>query len=135
VKLLEVVCAIVRPQLKELDWSDDQFFSVVDGEVIRAATNCLIDEVTEFFPEPRKGLVAKVIAKVRTAAATLEARQIAAAEAAINTAVFGAALLMPGSTASTLPASSASSRGRSRSASSRGWREGGSTKTGCTPRR
>lgn len=135
VKLLEVVCAIVRPQLKELDWSDDQFFSVVDGEVIRAATNCLIDEVTEFFPEPRKGLVAKVIAKVRAAATAMEAKQVAAAEAAISKADFGVALLTPGNSGSTLPASSASSRGRSRSASSRGWREAASTKTGCTRRR
>lgn len=135
VKLLEVVCAIVRPQLKELDWGDDQFFSVVDGEVIRAATNCLIDEVTEFFPEPRKGLVAKVIAKVRAATTAMEAKQVAAAEAAISQADFGMDPPTPGSSGSTLPASSASSRGRSRSANSRGWRGDGSTKTGCTRRK
>jgi len=133
VQLLEVVCAVVRPQLKELNWSDDQFFSVVDGEVIRSATNCLMDEVTEFFPEPRKGLVAKVIAKVRAAAATLEARQVETVEAAISKADFELALRTHGNEGSTSPASSASSRGRSRSANSRGCREAASTKTGCTP--
>lgn len=135
VKLLEVLCAVVRPQLKELDWSDDQFFSVVDGEVIRGATEALIDEVANFFPEPRKGLVKKVIAKVRSAAQEMQTRQIAAAEEAIRKADFSAALRTPGSSDSILPASPASSRGRTRSASSRGSRGAGSTRTGCTPRR
>lgn len=135
VKLLEVVCAVVRPQLADIDWSDDKFFSVVDGEVIRAATEALIDEVANFFPEPRKGLVKKVIARVRSAAAEMQRRQVAAAEAALSQADFDAALRTPGNSGSILPASSASSRGRSRSASSRGSRVAGSTKTGCTRRR
>ena len=132
VKLLEVLCAVVRPQLHELDMSDDEFFADINGETLRAATNALIDEVADFFPEPRKGLVKKVIAKVRSAAAEMERRQTAAADEAISKADFGSALPMPGNSGSTLPASSASTRGRTRSANSPGWRGDGSTKTGCT---
>jgi len=132
VKVLEVICAVVRPQLRELDWSDEQFFSQCDGEVLAAAMNCLIDEVTNFFPEPRKGLVAKVIAKVRAAQAERDRRIVQQVSKAIEQVDFGSALPTLGNTGSTSPASSASSRGRSRSASSRGSHAAGSMKTGCT---
>ena len=130
VKLLEVICAVVRPQLKELDWSDDEFFSRCNGDVLAKATDVLLDEVADFFREPRKGLVTKALAKVRATMAAMEARQAEAAQRAIDALDCESVLGMPGNFGSTSPASSASSPGASRSGSSRAWRKGGNTKTG-----
>lgn len=130
VKLIEVICAVVRPQLKELDWSDDEFFSRCNGDVLAKATDVLLDEVADFFREPRKGLVKKALVKVRATMAAMEARQAEAAQRAIDALDCELALVTPGSSGSILPESSALSPGRSRSASSRAWRKAGNTKTG-----
>lgn len=130
VKLLEVICAVVRPQLKELDWSDDDFFSRCNGDVLAKATDVLLDEVADFFREPRKGLVKKALAKVRATMAAMEAQQAEAAQRAIDALDCESVLGMPLNSGSTSPESSASSPGASPSASSRAWRKGGNTKTG-----
>lgn len=130
VKLVEVICAVVRPQLKELDWSDEEFFGRCKGDALARATDLLCDEVTDFFPEPRKGLVKQALAKVRAAMTEMERRQVEAAQRVIDALDCESVLAAHGNTASTLPESSESSRGRSRSESSRSWRKAGSTKTG-----
>lgn len=130
IKLLEVICAVVRPQLKELDWSDDEFFSRCNGEVLARATDVLLDEVADFFREPRKGLVKKALAKVRATMEAMERRQAEATRRAIDALDCESVLVTHGSSGSTSPESSALSHGRSPSGSSRAWRRAGSTKTG-----
>lgn len=135
IKVLEVVCAVVRPQLAERDMSDEQFFAACDGGVLKEAVERLVDRVSDFFQEPRKGLVKKVIAKLRETEKKMEATAAAAIEHALQQCDFEAALQMPGSSVSTSPASAESSPGASRSASSSGSQTAASTKTGRTRRR
>jgi hypothetical protein len=135
VKLMEVVCAVVRPQLHALGWSDDEFFAQLNGDTLARAADCLLDEVADFFREPRKGLVKKALAKARAATQVIEAQQMAAAERAIAALD---SVTEPATTTNSgcgSPASSASSLGRSDSASSTNSRRANSTKTGSTRRR
>ena len=134
-KVLEVVCAVVRPQLAALDMADDEFFAACDGQVLKEAVERLVDQVSDFFQEPRKGLVKKVIAKLRETEKKMEAQAAKAIDAALSQCDFEAALATHGSSGSTSPASSASSPGASHSESSSGSPKDGSTKTGRTRRR
>lgn len=131
IKVLEVVCAVVRPQLAALDMSDDEFFALCDAGVLKEAVERLVDQVTDFFREPRKGLMKKLIAKLREAEKRLETQAIKAIDVAVEQ--FDSALReTPGNSDSTSPESPASSRGASHSASSRGSRKAASTTPGRT---
>jgi hypothetical protein len=134
-KVLEVVCAVVRPQLAALDMADDEFFAACDGQVLKEAVERLVDQVSDFFQEPRKGLVKKVIAKLRETEKKMEAQAAKAIDAALSQCDFEAALKTHGSSGSTSPESSASSPGDLPSESSSGSPKYGSTKTGRTRRR
>jgi hypothetical protein len=134
-RVLEVVCAVVRPQLAALDMSDEDFFAACDGGVLKEAVERLVDQVSDFFQEPRRGLVKKVILKLRETEKKMEAQAEKAIDAALSQCDFEAALRTHGSSGSTSPESSASSPGDSPSASSSGLPKDGSTKTGRTRRR
>lgn len=67
VKLAEVIVSLIRPQLETAGVSDDQFFSAIDGTVIENATEALLAEVANFFPEPRRTVLLTAMAKVQTA--------------------------------------------------------------------
>jgi len=134
-KVLEVICAVVRPQLASIDMADDEFFAACDGQVLKEAVERLVDQVSDFFQEPRKGLVKKVIAKLRETERKMEAQAERAIEQALSQCDFEEALKTHGSSGSTSQASSESPLGASLSESSSGWRKAGSTKTGRTRRR
>ena len=134
-KVLEVVCAVVRPQLAALDMSDEEFFASCDGGVLKEAVERLVDQVSDFFQEPRRGLVKKVILKLRETEKKMEAQAEKAIDAALSQCDFEAALKTHGSSGSTSPASSVSSPGDSPSESSAGSPKDGSSKTGRTRRR
>jgi hypothetical protein len=134
-RVLEVICAVVRPQLAALDMSDEDFFAACDGSVLKEAVERLVDQVSDFFQEPRKGLVKKVIRKLRETERKMEAQAEKAIDAALSQCDFEAALRTHGSSGSTSPESSASSPGDSPSESSSGSQKDGSTKTGRTRRR
>ena len=133
-KVLEVICAVVRPQLASLDMADEEFFAACDGGVLKEAVERLVDQVSDFFQEPRKGLVKKVIQKLRETEKKMETAAAAAIEKALQSD-FEAALQMHGSSGSTSPASPELSPGASPSESSSGSPTAGSTKTGRTRRR
>ncbi|NBW16184.1 MAG: hypothetical protein EBR82_50195 [Caulobacteraceae bacterium] len=134
VRTVDVLCAICRPQMERLGMSDEDFGRGFDQEALVNATNTLMDEVADFFREPRKGLVKQAIAKARTLSAEMERRQVAAAERALSALDLETLLATHTKQGSASPASAASSRGRSRSASSTRWQKVGSTKTGRTRR-
>jgi hypothetical protein len=134
-KVLEVVCAVVRPQLAAIDMSDEDFFSACDGTTLKEAVERLVDQVSDFFQEPRKGLVKKVIKKLRETERKMEAQAEKAIDAALSQFDFEAALATSGSSGSTSQESPASSPGDSPSESSSGSPKEGSTKTGRTRRR
>jgi hypothetical protein len=134
-KVLEVICAVVRPQLAAIDMSDENFFAACDGGTLKEAVERLVDQVSDFFQEPRKGLVKKVIKKLRETEKKMEAQAEKAIDAALSQFDFEAALATHGSLGSTSPASPASSPGDSPSENSSGSPKDGSTKTGRTRRR
>lgn len=134
-RVLEVICAVVRPQLAAIDMSDEDFFAACDGGVLKEAVERLVDQVSDFFQEPRRGLVKKVIAKLRETERKMEAQAERAINAALNQCDFEEVLKTHGSSDSTSPGSSASSPGDSLSGNSAGWQKDGSTKTGRTRRR
>jgi hypothetical protein len=134
-KVLEVVCAVVRPQLAAVDMSDEDFFAACDGSVLKEAVERLVDQVSDFFQEPRKGLVKKVIKKLRETERKMEAQAEKAIEHALSQCDFEAALATHGSSGSTSLESSESSLGDSPSVSSSGSPKDASTKTGRTRRR
>jgi hypothetical protein len=134
-KVLEVVCAVVRPQLAALDLSDEEFFAVCDGSVLHEAVERLVDVVTDFFREPRKGLVKKVIAKLRETERQMEAKAAMAIDQVLSQCDFERALTTHGNSVSILQESSESSRGDSPSGNLSGCPKDGSTKTGRTRRR
>ena len=134
-RVLEVVCAVVRPQLAAVDMSDEDFFAACDGGVLKEAVERLVDQVSDFFQEPRRGLVKKVILKLRETEKKMEAQAEKAIDAALSQCDFEAALKTHGSSGSTSPASSESSPGDSPSENSAGWPKDGSMKTGRTRRR
>jgi hypothetical protein len=134
-KVLEVICAIVRPQLAALDMADEEFFAACDGGVLKEAVERLVDQVSDFFQEPRRGLVKKVIAKLRETERKMEMAAERAIDTALESCDFAATLKTHGSSGSTSPESLASSPGHSPSASSSGSQTDGNTKTGRTRRR
>ena len=114
---------------------DKEFFASCDGGVLKEAVERLVDQVSDFFQEPRRGLVKKVILKLRETEKKMEAQAEKAIDAALSQCDFEAALKTHGSSGSTSPASSVSSPGDSPSESSAGSPKDGSTKTGRTRRR
>lgn len=71
IRFCEVVYATVLPQAEAAGKSLDDFLGVVDGEVIESAAEALLAEVADFFQEPRKGLLKKVMEKYQEATARL----------------------------------------------------------------
>lgn len=68
VRLCEVLCACIKPQLDAAGKTADDFYATVDGDVIEKAAEALLDEVVNFFQEPRRGLLKKAMAKYQKAA-------------------------------------------------------------------
>ena len=134
-KVLDVICAVVRPQLAAIDMADEDFFASCDGGVLKEAVERLVDQVSDFFQEPRRGLVKKVIAKLRATEKQMEQKAAMAIEQALSQCDFEEALKTHGNSAFTSPGSSESSPGDSHSGNSAGWQKDGSTKTGRTRRR
>jgi len=106
VKLCEVLCAVIRPQLAAADKTDDDFFSLIDGQVIEHAAEALLREIVNFFQEPRRTLLKKAMEKYQTAYRKVRDEGAAAAERAMNEMDFETSLRQTlTSSASSSPAS------------------------------
>lgn len=92
VRLCEAICAAIRPQLEAAGKTDDDFFAGINGDVLEAATEALLNEIIDFFREPRRGLLKKALGKYQKAIAVLTAADAAAAEKAIEEMDLEAAL-------------------------------------------
>lgn len=80
VRICEVLFAAIKPQADAAGKSVDDFLSVIDGTVIESAVESLLEETVDFFHEPRKGLLKKVLAKYREATSRLRTDGALAAE-------------------------------------------------------
>lgn len=83
-----VLAAVVRPQLEERSKTTDEFLSVIDGTCVEQAVEALVGEVADFFPEPRKGQLKRVMAKYQTAHAKLKGECLAEIDRKIEEADF-----------------------------------------------
>lgn len=88
VRFCEVLFSVVKPQADALGKTLDDFLSAIDGTVIEGAVQALLEEVADFFHEPRKGLIKKTLAKYREAHDHLMTEGVLAAEQKINQTDF-----------------------------------------------
>lgn len=80
VRICEVLFAAVKPQADDAGKAVDDFLSVIDGTVLESAVEALLEETVDFFHEPRKGLLKKVLEKYREATNRLRTDGALAAE-------------------------------------------------------
>jgi hypothetical protein len=77
IKVVELLAAVVKPQLDERGMVADQFFAGCVGDTIGIAINdALLPEIIDFFREPRRGLLKRAMEKYTAARVSLEEQQI-----------------------------------------------------------
>ena len=74
--LCDVVYAVCKPEADSLNVSDEEFGRAMAGDAVDHATTALLEELVDFFPQARRRLLAKALAKLKT----LEARALEVAE-------------------------------------------------------
>jgi hypothetical protein len=114
VKLVDVLYVLCMAEAESRGISDEQFGEGFAGDVLEAAADAFLEELTDFFQNPR---VRAGLRKITTAARTVRDRLMDQMEAAMETidAESAAAALIASSGSS--PASSASTPAPSPSAS------------------
>jgi hypothetical protein len=88
VRFCEVLFSVIRPQADAADKTLDDFLAGIDGTVIEGAAEALLAELSDFFPEPRKGLLKKVTARYQAAHLKLVTEGVLAAEKRIEETDF-----------------------------------------------
>lgn len=78
--LADVLCALCRPQIEAAGLDDERFAEGLAGDAIDRATEALLQELVAFFPQPRRGLMEKALAKLER----LRGMTAAAAERALD---------------------------------------------------
>lgn len=63
VLLIDVLWACVKPEAEKQGVSNDSFCDSIVGEPISYGAAALLEAIKDFFPQPRKGLMEKLIAK------------------------------------------------------------------------
>lgn len=92
IKFCEVLWSCVRPDAEKAGKTADDFFSAIDGTVIETAVEALLSELVDFFQEPRRGLLRKVLVKWRLASERLKTEGVRDAEQKLEEMDFEAAL-------------------------------------------
>lgn len=117
IKFCEVLWSVVRPQADELGRTTDQFFGNIDGTVIEQAVEALLAEVVDFFQEPRRTLLRKVLTRYQESHRKLQTEGVLAVERLIETTDFEQAIRQTHTnSASSSPALAALIRGDTPSA-------------------
>ena len=108
VRFAEVVWSVVRPQAEHLGRTPEQFFGSMDGTVIEAASEALLAETVDFFQEPRRSLLRRVLDKYRASHNKLQTEGVLAVEKKIEEMDFDKLLSQTlTNSASSSPASAA----------------------------
>jgi len=123
VLLCDVIFALVRPEADSKNVTDEDFGRSMAGDAIDRATQALLEELVDFFPEGRRKVLAKALERFKV----LESKALALAEtrlddpqleqrieACLRADTHRQAELasMPGSASGSAPASSGSIPGR-----------------------
>lgn len=112
VMLADVLYAVCRPECEARGVTDEQFGRLLVGDVIDLATAALLEELADFFPQSRRAVLKKALAKMhafeeRITAAALARLDDPALDAELD-AVLRRALGDSGGSSPSSPASSAS---------------------------
>lgn len=65
VLLVDVLYAVCKPEADKLGISDEQFGESLDGDAIEKATENLLDEIVDFFPEAKRKVFRKILDATR----------------------------------------------------------------------
>lgn len=65
VLLCDVIYALAKPEADAKSISDEDFGRAMAGDAIDKATTALLEELVDFFPSQRRGLLAKVLEKLK----------------------------------------------------------------------
>ena len=65
-QLCNVLYVICKPQADAKGITDEQFGEGMAGDAISSGTDALLEELADFFPQPRRGLLQTAIAKLKT---------------------------------------------------------------------
>ena len=76
VLLCDVVYVVCKEEADSKDVSDEDFGRAMAGDALEHATTALLEELIDFFPQGRRRLLKKALAKLKT----LEARALKVAE-------------------------------------------------------
>lgn len=76
VLLCDLIYVVCQPQAEKADISDEDFGRAMAGDAIDHATSAVLEELADFFPSPRRGLLKKSLAKIEK----LEGMAVSAAE-------------------------------------------------------
>ena len=107
VLLGDVLYAVVKPEAEVREVSDADFGRALAGDVIASATTALLEDIVDFFPAPKRRLLATVLQKLRAVQdAALAAAQERVEALDATTLVAAAQELHP--PAASLPSSGAS---------------------------
>ncbi len=74
--LCDVLYAVCKEQADEREVTDEQFGRCMAGDAIDQATKALLEALVDFFPQRKRGVLARAVAKLRQ----FEARALAVAE-------------------------------------------------------
>lgn len=72
--LVDVLFAVCKPEADRLGVSDVEFGESMSGDVIEAATNALLDDLVDFFPEAKRLIFRKVLTATRKVQAAARKR-------------------------------------------------------------
>ena len=106
VLLADVVYAVIQPEAETRQVSDIDFGRALAGDAISSATAAMLEDLVDFFPAPKRALLAKALGKLTEMQNALMAAASARVEALDATSLADQALT-PGTSSGASPASSA----------------------------
>ena len=105
VLLCDVVYAVCKPEADTREISDEEFGRAMAGDAIEHATTALLEELVDFFPQGKRRVLHKALAKLHS----VEARAVEYAQARLDDPELErrieAALTSPTDPSSSLPPS------------------------------
>jgi hypothetical protein len=66
VTLVDVLFVLVQPQAEEASVTDEQFASALGGDTLSSASTALLEALCDFFPQPTRLMLRKVLAQTQT---------------------------------------------------------------------
>jgi len=106
VLLADVLYAVVKPEADAKQVSDADFGRALAGDAISSATTAMLQDLVDFFPAPKRALLAKALGKLTEFQSAMLAAASARVDALDATSLVDQALT-PGASSGASPASSA----------------------------